>query len=64
MFDNGGYFFNSRDLPPEVEPSRITGVGRLHKRGRQEVEAYHQKKKKTAARMAKQSRKRNRGRVR
>lgn len=61
MFDiRGAYFPYFRDLPPVVEPNRITGVGRIHSRGPQEVEAYHKKKKKTAARMAKQSRKRNR----
>ena len=57
MFDYFGFGYLS---VPVVEPNRITGVGRLHKRGRQKVEAYHQKKKKTAARMAKQSRKLNR----
>lgn len=62
MIDNGGYFFNFRDLLPDVEPNRITGVGRIHRRGPQEVEAYHKKKKKAAAKMKKQSRKRNRGR--
>lgn len=61
MFDiRGTYFSYFRDIPPVVEPNRITGVGRFHKRGPQEVEAYHKKKKKTSARMAKQSRKRNR----
>lgn len=61
MFDKGGYFFNFRYLPPDVEPNRITGVGRFHKRGRQKAESYHEQKKKAAARMKKQSRKRNRG---
>lgn len=60
MTREGSYFFYFRDIPPVVEPNRITGVGRFHKRGPQEVEAYHKKKKKTSARMAKQSRKRNR----
>ena len=33
----------------------------MDKRGRQKVETYHKQKKKAAARMKKQSRKRNRG---
>ena len=57
---NGCYDFLHFEPPPVVEPNLITGVGRYHKRGRQKVEAYHKKKNKTAARMAKQSRKRNR----
>lgn len=57
MLDYFGFDF--RHIPPTVEPNRITGVGRFHIRGRQKNEAYHKQKKKTAARMAKQSRKRN-----
>lgn len=56
----GCYDFSFRDRPPVVEQNRITGVGRFHKRGRQKAKSYHKQKKKTAARMAKQSRKRNR----
>ena len=61
MIDFGCYNFSFRDLPPEVEANIVTGVGRQHKRGRQKVETYHKQKKKAAARMNKQSRKRNRG---
>lgn len=50
MFDiRGTYFSYFRDLPPVVEPNRITGVGRFHKRGRQKAESYRKQKKKAAS---------------
>lgn len=60
MIDFGYYHFSFRGIPPEVETSIVTGVGRHHKRGRQKAESYRKQKKKAAARMKKQSRKRNR----
>lgn len=61
MIDFGCYNFSFRDLPPEVEANIVTGVGRQHKRGAPESRNLSQAKKKAAARMKKQSRKRNRG---
>nr|DAI48762.1 MAG TPA: hypothetical protein [Caudoviricetes sp.] len=46
---------------PKVTPSLITGEGRYHKRGHSiRVEQNHQKKKKIAGQLKKQSRRRNR----
>lgn len=45
---------------PVVEPNLITGVGHGKPRGDNKCESYHKHKKKTARRMAKQSRRRNR----
>ena len=48
------------DLPPIVEPNRITGVGRCKGRGPDKAPKNRHKKKHAAAKMKKQSRRRNR----
>lgn len=45
---------------PVIESDLISGVGRGKLRGPDKTERYHQHKKKTARKMAKQSRRRNR----
>lgn len=45
---------------PVVKPDRITGVGCGKYRPPDKCESYHKHKKKTACKMAKQSRRRNR----
>lgn len=48
------------DNPPVVEPNRITGVGRCKGRGPDKRPKNEHKKKHTAAKMKKESRRRNR----
>lgn len=48
------------DLQPIVEPNRITGVGRCKGRGPDKAPKNQHKKKHTAAKMKKESRRRNR----
>ena len=48
------------DLPPIVEPNRITGVGRMKARGPDKAPKNQHKKKHAATRMKKQSWRRNR----
>lgn len=48
------------DLPPIVEPNRITSVGRCKGRGPDKAPKNQHKKKHTAAKMKKESRRRHR----
>lgn len=59
---NETYGWNTFERPPIVEPNLITGVGHGKYRPfeRDKTERYHRHKKKTARKMAKQSRRRNR----
>lgn len=56
----GTYGWTTFDVPRTVDPSLITGVGHGHLRGPDKVESHHKHKKKTARKMAKQSRRKNR----
>lgn len=57
-----GFYNYLGGMPPQpiIEPNLITGVGHGKLRGSDKTERYHQHKKKTARKMAKQSRRRNR----
>lgn len=62
MFDNLGYFFpQDRFEAPIVKPSRITGVGRMKCRASFYKNHAADLKKKEHRKMAKKSRRRNRG---
>lgn len=56
----GTYGWTNFDPQPIVEPNLITGVGHGKLRPFDKMESYHKHKKKTARKMAKQSRRRNR----
>lgn len=55
MFDLGYWL-----PPPDPQPDRISGVGRMRIRGRDKTPANEGKKRKAARKMTKQSRRRNR----
>lgn len=61
MFDFGySLFATPMVLPPDPQPDRITGVGRMRIRGRDKAPANMGHKRKAARKMTKQSRRRNR----
>lgn len=64
MLQNDYQFMSLREMRlagvPIAEPSRITGEGRVHRRGKDKAGKYAVKKKRAATRQKKKSRRANR----
>lgn len=60
MLQNDYQFMSLREMRLIAEPSRITGEGRVHRRGKDKAGKYVVKKKRAATRQKKKSRRVNR----